>query len=220
MATEIEHARLMDGIYRHQRHVYDATRKFYLLGRDSMIAGLQPPPGGSVLEIGCGTGRNLVKAARRYPEARFFGVDISRAMLETAGTAINAAGYRDRARLAYADAATFDPERVFGQPTFDRIFISYAVSMIPQWRTVMAHAVSRLSPGGELHIVDFGDLAGLPGWSKSALYAWLRWYHVTPRPDLFVASQKIADEHDATCRHQRLYGGFAWISVIKTPDRA
>ena len=23
---------LMDGIYRHQRHIYDATRKFYLLG--------------------------------------------------------------------------------------------------------------------------------------------------------------------------------------------
>ena len=61
------HADLMDGIYRHQRHIYDATRKFYLLGRDEMIEGLAVPSGGSVLEIGCGTGRNLIAAARRYP---------------------------------------------------------------------------------------------------------------------------------------------------------
>ena len=27
-------AGLMDRMYRHQRHFYDATRKFYLLGRD------------------------------------------------------------------------------------------------------------------------------------------------------------------------------------------
>ena len=31
-------ARHMDGIYRYQRHIYDLTRKYYLLGRDRMIA--------------------------------------------------------------------------------------------------------------------------------------------------------------------------------------
>ena len=215
MATEIEHARLMDGIYRHQRHFYDATRKFYLLGRDPMIAGLRPPAGGSVLEIGCGTGRNLVKAARRYPDARFFGIDISREMLETAGHAISAAGCRDRTRLAYADAAGFDAERAFGIPAFDRIFISYAVSMIPQWRSVIANAAARLAPGGELHIVDFGDLAGLPRWSKAALYAWLHWYHVTPRPDLFATGAETAQRLGGSHEERRLYRGFAWVSVIR-----
>ena len=29
----------MDRIYRRQRHVYDFTRKYYLLGRDRLIAG-------------------------------------------------------------------------------------------------------------------------------------------------------------------------------------
>jgi len=57
----------MDAIYRYQRYIYDASRKYYLLGRDRLIGELAPPPGGSVLEIACGTGRNLVKAARRYP---------------------------------------------------------------------------------------------------------------------------------------------------------
>ena len=38
----------MDAIYRVQRHIYDASRKYYLLGRDGMLAGLDPPPGGTV----------------------------------------------------------------------------------------------------------------------------------------------------------------------------
>ncbi len=33
----IDHATLMDRVYKRQRHFYDATRKYYLLGRDPMI---------------------------------------------------------------------------------------------------------------------------------------------------------------------------------------
>ncbi|MCB1469912.1 MAG: class I SAM-dependent methyltransferase [Rhizobiaceae bacterium] len=216
MTTRIEHAHLMDRVYRHQRHFYDATRKFYLLGRDPMIDGLKPPLGGAVLEIGCGTGRNLIKTAQRYPSARLFGIDISSEMLDTAAKAIAAAGYRGQTRLAYADAADFDPTRIFGQTAFDRIFISYAVSMIPQWRTVIANATARLTPGGELHVVDFGDLGQLPRWSRSALYEWLRWYHVTPRPDLFSVCDEIAKRHDGTSRQVKLHRGFAWLATIRT----
>ncbi len=60
-------AEAMDGIYRWQRWIYDLTRKYYLLGRDRLIADLDAADGASVLEIGWGTGRNLVAAARRYP---------------------------------------------------------------------------------------------------------------------------------------------------------
>src|SRR5580658_4770840 len=68
-------AALMDRMYRRQRHIYDFTRKFYLLGRDEAITRLRPAPGDKVLEIGCGTGRNLIKLAQAYPEARLFGLD-------------------------------------------------------------------------------------------------------------------------------------------------
>ena len=67
--TNLDHAGLMDRVYRRQRHVYDASRKYYLVGRDEMLARLNVPATGSVLEIGCGTGRNLVKAAGLYPRA-------------------------------------------------------------------------------------------------------------------------------------------------------
>ncbi|MES1179707.1 MAG: SAM-dependent methyltransferase, partial [Hyphomicrobium sp.] len=42
-------ASAMDGMYRHQRYIYDLTRRYYLIGRDQMIADLSPPPGGTVL---------------------------------------------------------------------------------------------------------------------------------------------------------------------------
>ena len=54
----------MDAIYRGQRHIYDVTRRYYLLGRDGLIADLDVPAGGTVLEIGCGTGRNLIAVGR------------------------------------------------------------------------------------------------------------------------------------------------------------
>ena len=74
----------MNRMYRRQRHIYDGTRRYYLLGRDRLIAGLQPAAGANVLEIGCGTGRNLVLAAGLYPDARFFGIDVSTEMLTSA----------------------------------------------------------------------------------------------------------------------------------------
>ena len=77
-------AELMDRLYRRQRHLYDFTRKYYLLGRDRMIQRLSPPAGSRVLEIGCGTARNLVVAAHAYPDVHFFGIDISTEMLDTA----------------------------------------------------------------------------------------------------------------------------------------
>src|SRR6201987_3070396 len=71
----IEATGRMNRMYRRQRHIYDGTRRYYLLGRDLLIARLQPLAGACVLEIGCGTGRNLVHAAGRDPQWRFFGLD-------------------------------------------------------------------------------------------------------------------------------------------------
>ena len=83
-AEPTDAARLMDRMYRHQRHFYDATRKFYLLGRDQLIRDINPPVRGRVLEIGCGTGRNLVRAARTWPSIQAYGIDVSAEMLATA----------------------------------------------------------------------------------------------------------------------------------------
>ena len=146
----------MDAIYRYQRSIYDVTRKFYLLGRDQMVDGLKPGIG-SVLEVGCGTGRNLIKAAMQYPQARLYGFDISQMMLETATANIARAGLARRIKLAKGDASAFTGDALFGIHSFDRVYISYALSMIPPWRDACAQALAAVKPGGSLHIVDFGQ---------------------------------------------------------------
>lgn len=204
----------MDRHYRYQRFVYDLTRRHYLLGRDTLIAGLVPPDRGSVLEIGCGTARNLIQAARCYPDARLFGIDISAAMLQTAAKRTAAAGFAGRIRLAQDDATTFDTQATFGIGHFDRIFVSYALSMIPGWHDVLDRAAAALAPLGSLHIVDFGRCEGLPHLARSALYGWLAYFSVTPRQDLEAAVHATATRHHFDAFFSSLYRGYAAYAVL------
>jgi S-adenosylmethionine-diacylgycerolhomoserine-N-methlytransferase len=211
----------MNRMYRRQRHIYDCTRRYYLLGRDQLIAGLQPKPGASVLEVGCGTGRNLVSAARLYPDARFFGIDVSTEMLTSAMSAISRRGLSDRVRLAHGDATAFDPERIFGIASFDHIFVSYSLSMIPDWRRVVQAAVGHLKPGGRLHIVDFGGQERLPGIARTLLRRWLVMFDVAPRDDLKAALSAISDACRAELRFERPFRGYAQYAVLTlAPGRA
>ena len=206
---------LMDRLYRRQRHVYDFTRKYYLLGRDRLIHRLSPPAGSRVLEIGCGTARNLVVAAHAYPDVHFFGIDISSEMLETARSVIERQGLAGYVRLARADAMTFDPALQFGVPAFSRIFVSYTLSMMPGWEIVLARALSWLAPGGELHIVDFGGQERLPGWFRAALRAWLRQFHVAPRDLLENVLTLEGLRSGALTTFERPYRGYAQYAVCR-----
>ena len=209
-------ADLMDRIYRHQRHLYDFTRKYYLPGRDRLIDRLKPAAGDCVLEIGCGTARNLVVAARRYPQARFFGIDVSSAMLATAAQKVGRAGLASRIHVAHADATDFDPGRLFGVPQFSRIFLSFSLSMIDEWRVVLETALSRLAPGGELHIVDFGGQEGLPAWFRRGFRRWLARFHVTPRDELERDLARIAERFGAGSTVERPYRGYAQYAIVRT----
>lgn len=214
---DADHGMLMDRVYRHQRHVYDLTRKCYLVGRDRMIAELEPPVGGRVLEIGCGTGRNLFAASDRYPLARFYGIDISLEMLGTALKRSQRHSGRMPIAFAHADAATFNPQATFGLPGFDRIFVSYALSMIPGWRQALRQAVAALAPGGRLHIVDFGQQERLPRAFRSALGRWLGWFHVEPRAQLHRECAGLAAEAGGELEFRRLYGGYVWSLRLTMP---
>lgn len=207
----------MDRMYRHQRHIYDATRKYYLLGRDLMIDRLRPAPGDHVLEIGCGTGRNLIRAARQYPQARFFGLDISGEMLATAREQIVRAGLSSRIRVAQADATSFDTEHLLGVPLFQRVFLSYTLSMIPRWRAVLEQATASLTPSGQMLIVDFGAQEGLPAWFRPLLVQWLSLFQVTPRAELELELTILADRKNADLAVERPYRGYAQYAKLTMP---
>ncbi|KQN08525.1 methyltransferase [Sphingobium sp. Leaf26] len=203
------HGQLMDGVYRYQRHIYDLTRKYYLLGRDGLIADLDVPAGGAVLEIGCGTGRNLIAVGKAWPQARLYGVDISEAMLGTARASVAKAGMGGRVALAQGDACGFDAQALFGRATFERVFISYALSMIPEWEMALAQAARCVAPGGRLEIVDFGQQEALPGVWKRALFGWLDRFHVSPRRELAIAIERLARDMGGFPHSRALYRGYA-----------
>ncbi|MBL8588060.1 MAG: class I SAM-dependent methyltransferase [Methylobacteriaceae bacterium] len=202
----------MDRMYRRQRRFYDLTRKRYLIGRDRLIERLDPPAGGRVLEIGCGTARNLVIAAARHPDCTFYGVDASTEMLKTAAANVAAHGLAGRIRLAQADVTRFDPRRSCGCDTFDRVVASYTLSMIEEWRAVVAAMVRLAGPAGSAHIVDFGGGAGLPVWFRAGLAAWLGLFDVTPRSDLAEAARAAAGGRPVEI--EPLRGGYATHVVI------
>jgi S-adenosylmethionine-diacylgycerolhomoserine-N-methlytransferase len=208
----------MNRMYRRQRHIYDGTRRYYLLGRDRLIANLKPEAGANVLEIGCGTGRNLVLAAGRFPEARWFGIDISTEMLTSAISAIARRGLASRIKVAHGDATAFDPELLFGIPSFDHIMISYSLSMIPNWTCVLEAAIGRLRPGGRLHIVDFGRQERLPGIARVLLLRWLKLFDVTPRDDLEPVLSTMAAASGAELRFERPFRGYAQYAVVTVPS--
>jgi S-adenosylmethionine-diacylgycerolhomoserine-N-methlytransferase len=205
----------MDRQYRWQRHIYDVTRLPYLLGRNRLIAELKPSSGAHVLEIGCGTGRNLIRIARTYPGVECFGIDVSTVMLDTARRSIKSAGLEGRIRLAQADAVTADPAQLFGRQSFERVMISYALSMIPPWRQALAHSASLLAPRGSLCLVDFGDQAGMPAWFRATLFRWLGWFHVCARTDLKRELEQLADRADLRLQVRDLYRGYACFAKLE-----
>lgn len=208
------HAALMDSVYRGQRHFYDLTRKYYLFGRDTLIDGLGTEHGMRVLEVACGTGRNLAKIGKACPGVRLYGLDISAEMLKNARGALG-----DTALLGEGDACAFDPDMTFGEDGlskagFDRIVLSYALSMIPDWEGALAHAADQLAPGGELHVVDFGDLAGMPGPLQDLLRGWLAKFHVQTRSDLPAAAERVAEQRALKLTSKRGALGYFQLHVL------
>lgn len=206
------HAALMDSVYKGQRHIYDFTRKYYLFGRDTLIDGLDARPGMRVLEVACGTGRNMAKIARAWPGVKLFGLDISEEMLKNARKAVG-----EDAVLGAGDACSFDPQELLGEDGFERIVISYSLSMIPDWEGALEHAAAQLAPGGELHVVDFGDLTGLPGPLEKALHAWLAKFHVQTRSALPEAAARIAMARGFQHRSQLGKLGYFQSHVLSAP---
>lgn len=202
----------MDAIYARQRHIYDLTRKYYLLGRDRLIARLAVPQGGTVLEVGCGTGRNLIAVAKRYPTATLFGLDISEEMLTTARAKVAAVGFADRITLKQADATDFDPLALFGVAHFDRVFFSYTLSMIPDWRAAIGQGAK--ATGGAMHLVDFGQFERLPKWFGRMMFAWLAKFDVEPRAMLSAAMDEAAIENGLKRSFDPLYRGYAWSGTL------
>ncbi len=145
----------------------------------------------------------------------FYGLDVSRDMLDTAAALDCARGARAAIVVAQADATAFDPEALFGRAQFERVMISYALSMIPPWREALARALDVVAPGGSLHLVDFGDCAGWPATFKAALRRWLAAFDVTPRDDLGETLAALAAARGLSSTTEGWRGGYATLAAAR-----
>jgi len=215
MVSEAQTKTAMDNMYRWTRHVYDASRKYYLLGRDHLIEKLKPESQEIVIEVGCGTARNLIKLAKKYPEANFFGLDASDEMLKTAKASVEKAMLARPVKVAQAYAQSFSPEALFStDKAVSKLVYSYTLSIIPPWRESVDHGLTVLPKGGQMHIVDFGGQEGLPKWFRCFLFWWLKMFHVYNKPEILDYLKRLEHEKKGTLAVEHLYKGYAYYAVF------
>src|SRR5215213_7693301 len=205
----------MDRMYRHQRYFYDLTRKYYLLGRDRLLREMKIADGEKILEVGCGTARNLIVLAKKHGGAHFFGLDASAEMLKTAERKVNAKHLENvTLKTALADEFTYDD--TFGlEKKFDVCFFSYAVSIIPPWKESIENALENLKAGKSLYIVDFFDQKNLPVWFQKTLKDWLKQFHVKYPKELIPFLENLERSGLGKLRVTPLYRRYSLIAEFR-----
>ncbi len=105
--------------------------------------------GDSVLEIGCGTGRNFPYLRNAVgPEGCIYGVDISPGMLR------KAQDLRDTNRWHNIELSECDAADYTAPTPLDGVLFSLSYNTMPHYRTVLRRAWEQLRPGGRLVIMD------------------------------------------------------------------
>lgn len=171
MRTSSEQTASARRYYRRQAPWYDLTRWIFLFGRNELLDWISATHAARpihLVEVGCGTGRNLRRLAARHSDWRFTGIDVSPDMLFRAAEAT--APFSERVRLL---------EQPYGlemeplDAPADVVLFSYSLTLFnPGWEQALDRARQDLQPGGQIAVVDFQDVP--PGFFRW----WLRLHQV------------------------------------------
>jgi len=128
------------------------------------IADMNIQEGDSILDLGCGTGRNAVLMAKNIGESgKILGLDISEAMEK-----------QFTERFKNDDRMAFQNKRIDQiidlQQQFDKVFISFVIHGFPHEvrENVIKNAYNHLKQGGAFYILDFAefDMDKMPYFHK------------------------------------------------------
>jgi S-adenosylmethionine-diacylgycerolhomoserine-N-methlytransferase len=144
------HAQRLKDFYAPQAERYDAFRARLLHGRGDLIEALEIPSGARVVELGCGTGSNLELIEQSCPLPSLTSVALVDLCPPLLALARRRAARHANVAVIEADATIWRPSR-----PVDRIILSYALTMMPDWRAILSNAHAMLAPGGRLGVVDF-----------------------------------------------------------------
>jgi len=194
----------LDRYYRWHAHFYDATRWAFLFGRKAVIrlAAKQLQPR-RILEVGCGTGKNLAELARIFPDAEIVGLDLSAEMLSKAREKTKIYGPRVSLLQCVYNAP------VSGGDPFDLIVFSYCLTMInPGYAEVLRLCDQDLGPEGRLALVDFHDTR------FGRFRRWMGLNHVRMDGQILAALEE-AGLNLRPCQVMSAYGGlWRWFACL------
>ena len=144
-------AERLENFYSPQADSYDRTRGLMLQRRKELVDKIEIPSGGILVELGAGTGENLVQlgTAKIKQLSQIHLVDLTQCMLDVASTKVSDNEW-DNVEIHHSDANQFVPP----SPA-DVVLCSYTLSMIPDWFATIDNAFKMLKPGGVIAVVDF-----------------------------------------------------------------
>ncbi len=125
------------------------TAKKILPGLDELAQRLEA--GGTILEVGCGTGNLLVQLAKTFPTACCIGVDIDEESLALARQRLEKAGIADRAQARQGTVGQAVTPASVDAVAMVEVLHEIAPHIRP---SVIQESAAALKPGGWMVIVD------------------------------------------------------------------
>ena len=139
--------------------------------REAAVTALNLTEGNTVVEIGCGTGKNFPLLQRRIGSSgKIIGIDLTESMLNVARTKIEKNNWNN-VELVNIDGAGFRfPQKV------DGIFSTFALTMIPEYEQTIINCSYALGTGKKLVIMDFKMPSGFLSKFSKTLILLIRLY--------------------------------------------
>lgn len=129
----------------------------YLAGIKRLLPKVRVPPMPAILDVGCGTGLNLVEAARRFGPARLLaGIDISPGMVAVARAKMSTLGLP--AQIVEGDAEQLP----YPDGLFDLVICNSVFHWFKNRPAAMREIARVLRPGGQLALIT----ATAPGFGE------------------------------------------------------
>lgn len=144
--------------YRRWAPVYDLTFGRITQGGRILAAGHVNALGGSVLEVGIGTGLALDYYA---PQVRVTGIDLSAEMLAEAEAKARKRGLKNVAGLHQMDARGL----AFPDASFDHVAAMHVMSVVPEPEQVLDEMARVTRPGGSVLIGNHFAGRAAEGWA-------------------------------------------------------